>query len=453
MSKSNLKPLRSAQAEVSAPEITVRARYRSAIGIDVHLGILVCCLQRQDDNHKEYQESRDFHTDRAGIEEFVAWCKECNPDIFIMESTAVLWMSPYEALEAAGFDDSRLVLVNARDVKAAVGRKTDRKDAARLAEYARSGHFQKSFIPPRDFRVQRMIAREYRKTVEETARLSLRYQKLLNTTGCRASTVFSNVRGKAASVILEAKINGDPELPTIIRENCKRLRATPKMIEAALNFEIEEPIARQLQAMKAELAHRECLAQQTMGRLRELQQAYEDDIKRLMTIPGVKECSARLIYAELCDNLENYFEDSEHFTSWLGICPGDNTSAGKQKSGKCPKGNKWLRQTLVECVLGFVAVKEGGGREKFQAYKVNRGHKRAVIAMAHFLARIIYSILTHKRDYVSQNSQTLRDVMVRRMARSVREVNRLNNNGLKLVDGLVVEEATGAILADLSNML
>ncbi len=87
MSKSKPKPLRSALAEVSAPEITVRARYRSAIGIDVHLGLLVCCFQRQDDNHREYQESRDFHTDRAGIEEFVAWCKECNPDIFDVSFT------------------------------------------------------------------------------------------------------------------------------------------------------------------------------------------------------------------------------------------------------------------------------------------------------------------------------------------------------------------------------
>ena len=109
----------------------------------------------------------------------------------------------YEALENVGFGSDRLALINARDAKAAVGRKTDRKDASRLAELARSGHFRRSFVPPKDFRIQRFISREYQKIKSELSVAKNRHQKLLNSTGCRASIVFSDVHGKAASAILD----------------------------------------------------------------------------------------------------------------------------------------------------------------------------------------------------------------------------------------------------------
>ena len=99
------KPLRAAAAEISAPEITVKATYTSAIGIDVHLNLLVCTAQVQLDNHQELTESRDFYTNRDDLDKFAAWCKSKNPQIILMESTGSLWYSVYEALEDVGFTD------------------------------------------------------------------------------------------------------------------------------------------------------------------------------------------------------------------------------------------------------------------------------------------------------------------------------------------------------------
>lgn len=282
------KPLSAAKAQVSAPETTVTAQYRSAIGIDVHLNLLVCTYQTQLDDHREIRESRDFLTDRKSLEEFTTWCCEKKPEVILMESTGVLWYSPYEALEDAGFSNAQLALINARDAKAAAGRKTDRKDASRLSDLARSGHFSKSFVPPKDFRLMRFLAREMQKIKTDRARCSNRYQKLLNATGCRASTVFSDVHGKAASNILEAKLRNDPKLKEIIKKNCGRLRATPEEIESALNFEIEPVIAQQLTDARNRILQLEDYDRKTFARLAELQKPYEADIKLLMTIKGFK---------------------------------------------------------------------------------------------------------------------------------------------------------------------
>ena len=129
---------------------TVEAAHLSAVGIDVHHDQLICCFQKLDPIAGELtSEHRSFGTTIPQLLEFAAWCRVRESSVILMESTGVLWFSPYRSLEDVGFDNDTLALVNARDVKAAVGRKTDAQDAKRLAEYARLGKFHKSFVPSR----------------------------------------------------------------------------------------------------------------------------------------------------------------------------------------------------------------------------------------------------------------------------------------------------------------
>ena len=297
----------------------------------------------------------------------------------------------------------------------------------------------------------RLIAREIQSNKRDLSRTLNRYQKLLNSCGCRASTVFSDVRGKAASIILETKINDAPNLEAVIKQNSKRLRSTPEEIFAALNFEIKPAIAGQIREMHKKIEALQEYDRRSMERLEELQKPYEAEIERLKTIAGIQERSARLIFAELCEgkDLKERFPTSEHFASWLGICPGDNTSAGKQKSGQTPKGNKHLRRVLVECTKGFVATtSQLTVRDKFLALKMRRGYKRAVVAIAHLIARIIYSILTNGKNYVVYATTALRDVVVERTCRSLRQL--MKRRDVLVIDGQVVEKNTGAILARLN---
>jgi transposase len=411
MSKSTRKPTDTATA--ANPQNVVEAVYSSAIGVDVHCKLLVCCFQYIDAHSSIHTELRSFGTGRSELEKFAGWCRKCRPETIVMESTGVLWKSPYAALERVGFNDSSLILVNARDVKAAIGRKTDQQDARRLAELARMGTLKKSFIPPPDFRLMRELARRFQKLKSHYASHVNALHKLLNSAGFRASSVFSDVRGLSATNILRAKILGEGNFEQCVETNSRRLKATAAAIIDALNFDLDPllraQIADEMLAMDRELE----LAKQTLLRLAKLQAPYQKQIELLQTIPSIRETSARLIFAELCNDLKQHFDSSEKFCSWMGICPGNNISANVRHSGHAAKGNKWLRRVLIECAQGLRMTKSSLS-DRVTEWKLRRGTLRAVVAAAHLLARIIYSILVSGKSYVPYETNKVRTLTAKR---------------------------------------
>ena len=442
MTKSKAKSSLAKQITITNPEIVVQARYPSSIGVDIHLNLLVCCYQVCTANEIQTIHAR-FSTTASQIKAFAKWCCDLNPAVIVMESTGVLWRSPYEALEDAGFSQDSLILVNARDVKATIGRKTDREDAQRLAELARLGSLKRSMVPSRVFREMRILARRYQKITAQAATAINAYQKILNCVGCRASTVFSNVRGVAATAILEAKVYNKPNFEQIVRDNSKRLHHSPLEIIDALNFEISETMQEQLRAEKELIDFLQKSAQETMQRLQACQKPFEKQIEFLTTIPGIKITAARLIFSELCEDLKQYFIDVEHFTSWMGICPGNNISADVSHSGKSAKGNKWIRRVLIECA-NTVRNRKDSLRDRFMALKLRRGNKRAVVAIAHYFARVIYALLTKKESYKESVKSAFRDALIDRVIRSTKQ---LAQQGVEVVGTRAVQRDTGEIIA------
>ena len=338
---------------------TVEAAHLSAVGVDVHHDLLVCCFQKLDPIAGELtSEHRSFGTTIPQLQEFAAWCREREPSVILMESTGVLWFSPYRSLEDVGLDNDTLALVNARDVKAAAGRKTDAQDAERLAEYARLGKFHKSFVPSRPFRDMRMVSRDIIRLGDDISRQKNRYNKNLNSVGCRATSVFSDVHGKAARKILDAYIRGDRDFEEIVRSARKQLRATQQEILEAINFAMSDELRELLRSSYEHLQYLIARRDSQIALLERMQAPYQEYIDRLMTIPGVKELSARLLFCELT-NEQQSFPDAAHFASWLGLCPGNNKSAGKSSSGKTPKGNRWARKILTEVAHGIGLMKRG----------------------------------------------------------------------------------------------
>lgn len=415
MGHSKTRAQQSIVVKQAATQRIINVAHTSAIGVDVHLNLLVCAYQCSTGG-EIFTEIREFGAGYSQLEAFATWCAQKRPEIVLMESTGVLWQSPYSALEAHGFTSDRLALVNARDVKAAMGRKTDREDAIRLAEFARMGRVRKSFVPKPDFREMRLLARLFQKAKGDLARKSNRYQKLLNSEGCRASTVFSDVvHGKAASRIIDAFLWQSPELEAIVKKESKRLKASAEAIMDALHVRVSQRLVDQLREERRSINHEVDYCDRTMARLKDLQKPYEPFIKLLCTIPGIKEPSARLIFAELSDDLEQHFPDSEHFASWIGLCPGNHLSAGKSYSSKTPKGNKWLRRVLTECAHGIALSRKGALWTRFMAFKLRRGTKRAIVAMAHKLALIIYSCMTSGECYAERETTALQNVCKARL--------------------------------------
>ena len=422
----------------------VAAMYSSAVGVDVHLDLLVCCYQSYDvRNSTTVTEYANFGTDAPELQKFAQWIRERDPEIVLMESTGVLWQSAYEALEKVGFTQQQLALVNARDVKAAVGRKTDKQDACRLAEYARFGCFKKSFVPRKEFRQMRTIARAYAKLRNDYARAKNRYQKMLNGIGFRAGTVFSDIRGKSATAILDALIGGEADMRKVIRDNCRRLKATEDEIFDALNFEIPNGMLRGLKTQRAYVCFVEKACLEMFETLREMQKPFEPFIELLLSITCVKEVSARLLFAEITDDLSS-FATSEQFCSWMGICPGNNISAGKGHSGKSPKGNKWARRVLTEIAQGIGLSRNNELKDRFQVFKERRGTKRAIVAMGHKLARLIYCMFKHGELYSPRKTNALHAHRVQKVVRDFQQA--VKEHAIKLTDQGIVNTGTGAVL-------
>lgn len=156
---------------VTKSTATVEATYASAVGIDIHADLLVCCYQAFNMTSGEtISDHASFGTKQSDLSSISAWVRERNPEIVLMESTGILWLSAYEALEHVGFTNEQLALVNAREVKAVKGRKTDRTDAERLTQIARFGCFKKSFVPAKIFREMRAISRLYIKSQNDLSR-------------------------------------------------------------------------------------------------------------------------------------------------------------------------------------------------------------------------------------------------------------------------------------------
>ena len=163
-----------------------------------------------------------------------------------------------------------------------------------------------------------------------------------------------------------------------------------------------------------------------------------------MTIPGVKETAARLILAEIGDDLSS-FPSIRHFTSWAGICPGVKESAGKSlKGSRSLKGNRWLKSILVEVASGISLMKKGYLREVFQKFKERRGRNRAIIALAHKLLRIIYTLIKSGISYVEKHVAVMKKFRAKRLARALRQAEHMN---LTFEGGSVCDRTSGEVLA------
>lgn len=420
------------------------AVFASAVGIDVHAQSLVCCHEWFDfESQSSRREEARFGTSQSQLRAFQVWVKTRSPNQVVMESTGVLWVAPYEALEDAGFQTSQLVLANARDVKGKKGHKTDANDAAHLAELGRLDAVRGSFVPKREFREQRAIARQYIRAKQDFARMKNRKSKTLNQIGTRAGSVFSDINGKSAGIILRAWADNDPNLDQIVESKSKILKHSADEILDAL-APLNENEQQLLKIQEKQIAESEKACSALMSLLRVTQEPYEDIVQRFMTIPGVKETAARMILAEIGDDLSS-FPSIRHFTSWAGICPGVKESAGKSlKGSRSLKGNRWLKSILVEVASGISLMKKGYLREVFQKFNERRGRNRAIIALAHKLLRIIYTLIKSGTSYVEKHVAVMKKFRAKRLARALRQAEHMN---LTFEGGSVCDRTSGEVLA------
>ena len=368
--------------------------FQTVIGLDVHHNKMSACaiITREDGSTEcEFREFGGFKRDRRALAD---WAKSLQPEQVVMESSGIYWKSPYAALEAVGII---AFVVNARHVKNVPGRKTDIADAQWLAILARSGLLRASFVPPAKMRTLRLIARQRQKTMGILSGEKNRLHKILADAGIRLSAVVSDLHGKTARALVNGLLNGQTpeELLTIC--NTRRLKASKEELLEALEGELTEDhvfVAQQLQNHISQLEQH--ISEYNRYLLTGLE-GYREALILLQTLPGVDEIGAAMLRVEIGDDM-SVFGSAERLASWAGVCPGNNESAGKRKSGKIRKGNPWLRRLLCEFAQAAARTR-CGLQEKFKAWSLRRGRKRAIIALAHKLLRIVYVLISRRECY------------------------------------------------------
>ena len=365
--------------------------YDKCCGIDVHKKLIVACFRCG-----KKQEVREFGATTRELLTLADWLKEGGCEMAAMESTASYWKPLFNILESS---DLNAMVVNARHMKAVPGRKTDVKDAEWIADLLQHGLLQPSYIPDKDQRELRELVRYRKSLVGERTRELNRLQKMLEGANIKLSGTVSDINGKSARSILEYLLTGESFDEAKYNEMYEQkviahnLKATKEQIIDDLNGVMS---ALQKKMMRIILNHLDELN----AHIREL----DDDIDNFMKpeekeaakviqdIPGIGNTSAQAIISVIGADMSRFPTDA-HIASWAGLCPGNNKSANKRKSGKTRKGNGLLRDTLIVCAHSAVKNKSSYFHAQFARISAHRGSKRAYVAVAHSMLVAIYHIL------------------------------------------------------------
>jgi len=395
--------------------------YTHVCGLDVHKKNVVACVITP-----EIKEIRTFSTMTDDLILLVDWIKSNGCTHVAMESTASFWKPIYNLLE---LEDIQTLVVNAKSIKNVPGRKTDVKDAEWIANLLRHGLLQGSFIPNRDQRELRELIRYRRSLIDERAREVNRVQKVLEGANIKLSSVASDVLGKSGRAMIEAMITGE-ENPELLSELAqRRLKNKKADLQRALKGLMGN---HQKLMLAAQLRHIDYLDEE-IGRLDEeikrRMLPFEEDLELLDTIPGVARRTAETIVAEIGINMDQ-FPSAAHLCSWAGLCPGQNESAGKRKSGKTRKGNKKLRSALVEAARAAGRTKNTYLSGQYHRIAARRGANRAAVAVAHSILMIAYYILKRRQPYMELGptyyEERKRDTIIRQ------SLKKLESLGLKV---------------------
>lgn len=376
--------------------------YDCCCGLDVHKQTVVACLIRQTAAVGQTKTIRTFGTMTDDLDALADWLAEAGCTHVAMESTGVYWKPVYNRLEGR----FTILVANAQHIKTMPGRKTDVKDCEWIADLLQHGLLTPSFIPSQAQRELRDLTRTRTTLIDERSRVVLRLQKVLEDANIKLAGVASDIMGVSARAMLEALVAGTTD-PAVIADLAKgKLREKRAQLERALAGRMTE---HHRLMISSHLTHIDFLDEQ----IERLSQAiveqtrpFESDLLRLQTIPGIGRRTAEVLAAEIGLNM-SHFPSAAHLASWAGMCPGNQESAGKRKTGKTRKGSKWLRRALVQAAQAAARKKGCYPATQFRRLIARGGAKKALVAVGHTLLVTVYYLLTRQDDYRDQSPMQL----------------------------------------------
>jgi transposase len=364
-------------------------------GLDVHNASVMACVRVPGGRGRREEFVEEFQTTAAGLVVLRDWLAAHRVTQVAMEATGNYWKPVWAVLE----DDFACVLVNARHVKQVPGRKTDVKDAQWLCRLLEAGLLRASLVPPPPIRTLRNLTRYRKSQIRDRQREANRVHKVMQETGIKLDCVASDLLGKSGRAMLDALVAGTTD-PVVLADLARgQLRKKIPALQEALHgrFGAEHRLV-----VGRILAHIDFLDESISQLSDEIEQALgpfgNRQIDLLCTIPGVQRRTAEVLIAETGGDMTK-FPTARHLASWAGVCPGNDQSAGKHRSGKTTKGSKWLRGTLLEAAKAAAKTKNTYLAAQYVRLRARRGANRATMAVAHSILTAAWHMLSTGETY------------------------------------------------------
>jgi transposase len=369
--------------------------YERCAGLDIGKEEVVACVRVPDGSGGRRQTIRTYATFTGRLESLADWLATEGVTHVVMEATGQYWKPVWYVLEERRLE---LMLVNARHVRILPGRKTDVGDAAWLAELLEHGLLRGSFVPPAAIRELRDLTRYRKRLVQAHTSEQQRIEKTLEDAGIRLGSVASDVLGVSGRAMLRALLAGERD-PVVLADLARvRLRAKVPLLREAMAGRFS---AHHALLVRLALDHLEQL-EPSIGELDAAVDGLMDPFAaardHLDTIPGVGRRAAECILAEIGTDM-SVFPTADHLASWAGLCPGNDVTGGKRRSGKTRKGDVWLADILTECAWAAARTRDTYLSARFWRLARRIGRKRAAIAVARSILVIAWHLLTHDLDY------------------------------------------------------
>jgi transposase len=314
------------ESQVSFTQVVSRG-----CGIDVHKKMLVATISGEGIR----TETREYGTVTRSLTELKDWLLENGVTHVVMESTGIYWKPVYHVLEPSGLT---VWIVNARHVKNVPGHKTDKKDSRWLCKLLLAGLLKPSYIPPREQRELRDLTRYRKKLIQDIASNKNRIIRILEDCNVKLSSVLSDTGGVTATKLIDKLCDGkEITMGDIDEVYHKKIGSTREELLEACNGSLTEHHIYLLGTLRGNSAHLSSLVGELDERIKQALAPYENALALLREIPGLNRKSVEDLIAEIGLDM-NVFPNEKHLSSWVGVSPGNNESAGKKKADAPPTG-------------------------------------------------------------------------------------------------------------------
>lgn len=370
--------------------------YENVAGLDVHQKTVVTCVRKRQPQGGLSEQVRTFGTMTGDLLQLSDWLLKEGVTHVAMESTGVLWKPVWNILDG----HFQLLLVNPTELKRVPGRKSDVTDSQWIAHLLHCGLLRSSFVPPRAQRELRDLTRQRTQLTREQTRIINRIHKTLEDANLKLGAVASDIMGKSGRAMLNALVAGERDPMKLADLARGRLRGRIPELSQALNGQLTDHHVFMLRSL---LGHLDFLDEEILAFSQRIEECLRPflnaaQIERLDGIPGINLRTIENIVAEIGTDMSR-FPDEHHLSSWAGMCPGNEESAGKRIRRRTTKGNTWLRSALSEAAWAAGRTKNTYLGALYRRLAPRRGKKRALIAIGHTLLVIIYHILKTDVSY------------------------------------------------------